>query len=195
MEEIQDQAAPSRLYEVTREYKLFHGSDTQPTSEVTAQIDFAHPNIKPYKILQTSGASRGEEMVRELLERETDSSKAGRRSEIRRMNYDFVFLRQETVGVLPEYVLEIFPRRGDPNLLRGQIWVDASTRSVFAELQEYPPRVLPFGSRTFISLCSLRKWPECGYQVTFDAIATVRLFGEYTLAGRNTRSSEPPPLD
>ncbi len=101
VEEIQDQAAPSRLYEVTREYKLFHGSDTQPTSEVTAQIDFAHPNIKPYKILQTSGASRGEEMVRELLERETDSSKAGRRSEIRRMNYDsFVFGKKPSVFFL-----------------------------------------------------------------------------------------------
>jgi len=120
LEEIQQQnPAQSRPYEVTREYKLFHGSDKQPTAEVTAQIDFVPPDMKTYKIIQARGQSRGEKMVRELLDRETDSAKAGRGSQITRMNYDFVFLRQENFGVVPEYVLGIFPKRRDKNLLRG----------------------------------------------------------------------------
>jgi hypothetical protein len=35
--------AQSLPYEVTREYKVFHGYDKQSTSEVIAQIDFVPP--------------------------------------------------------------------------------------------------------------------------------------------------------
>jgi hypothetical protein len=48
-------------------------------------------------------------MVRELLNRETESAKRGRGSQISRMNYDFVFLRRENFGDVPEFVLGIFP--------------------------------------------------------------------------------------
>ena len=128
MEDIQHQdPAQSRPYEVTREYKVFRGYDKQPTSEVMAQIDFVPPDTKTYKIIQARGNSLGEKMVRELLDRETESSKKGHGSEISRANYDFVFLRRQNFGVVPEYVLGIFPKRKDKYLLRGQIWVDAST--------------------------------------------------------------------
>ena len=128
LEDAQHQdPAQSRPYEVTREYKVFRGSDKQPTSEVMAQINFIPPDMKTYKITQARGNSRGEKMVRELLDRETESAKKGHGSEINRSNYDFVFLRQETFGVVPEYVLGILPKRKDKFLLRGQIWVDAKT--------------------------------------------------------------------
>jgi hypothetical protein len=128
LEEVQHQdPAQSRPYEVTREYKVFRGYDKQPTSEVMAQINFAPPDMKTYKITQARGSSRAEKIVRQLLDRETESAKKRRGSEISRTNYDFVFLRQEDLGVAPEYVLRIVPKRKDKYLLRGQIWVDAST--------------------------------------------------------------------
>ena len=41
MERTEEQnPALSRPYEVTRQYKVFRGEDTKPTSEVTAQISF-----------------------------------------------------------------------------------------------------------------------------------------------------------
>jgi hypothetical protein len=53
LEDVQHQdPAQSRPYEVTREYKVFRGDDSQPTSEVTAQINFVPPDIKTYKITQ-----------------------------------------------------------------------------------------------------------------------------------------------
>jgi hypothetical protein len=108
LEDVQHQdRARSRPYEVTREYKVFRGYDKQPTSEVMAQINFVPPDTKTYKITQTRGNSRGEKIVRELLARETESAKKGHASEISRMNYDFVFLRQENFGIVPEYVLRI----------------------------------------------------------------------------------------
>src|SRR5579864_4737439 len=114
LEEVQHQdPARSRPYEVRREYKVFRGFDKQPTSEVMAQINFVPPDMKTYKIIQTRGNSRGEKIVRELLDRETESAKKELGSEITRANYDFVFLRQENFGVVPEYVLQIVPKRKD----------------------------------------------------------------------------------
>jgi hypothetical protein len=53
LEDIQRQnPAQSRPYELTREYKLFHGDNGQPTSEVIAQINFVPPDLKTYKIVQ-----------------------------------------------------------------------------------------------------------------------------------------------
>jgi hypothetical protein len=103
LEDVQHQdPAQSRPYEVTREYKVFRGYDKQPTSEVSAQINFVPPDIKTYKITQARGNSRGEKIVREILDRETESAKKGLSSEINRTNYDFVFLRQEEFGLVPE---------------------------------------------------------------------------------------------
>jgi hypothetical protein len=191
LEEIQDRdPAQSRPYEVTREYKLFHASDTQPTAEVTAQIDFVPPDMKTYKIIQARGQSRGEKMVRQLLDRETDSAKTGRGSQISRMNYDFVFLRQEDFGVVPEYVLGIFPKRKDKNLLLGQIWVDASTFRI-RRIEGVPAKSPSFWLKNIHFTLQFAELGGMWVPVTFDAIATVRLFGKYTLAGRNIRSSEP----
>jgi hypothetical protein len=68
LEDTQHQEpAQARPYEVTREYKVLRGYNTQPTSEVVAQINFVPPDTKTYKIIQTKGESRGERMVRELL--------------------------------------------------------------------------------------------------------------------------------
>jgi hypothetical protein len=47
LENVQHQdPAQSRPFEVTREYKVFRGDDKQPTSEVTAQINFVSPDMK-----------------------------------------------------------------------------------------------------------------------------------------------------
>jgi hypothetical protein len=91
--------------------KVFRGNEKQPTSEIETQINFVPPDLKTYKITQVRGNSRGEKMVRELLDRETESAKKGHGSEINRTNYDFVFLRQENFGIVPEYVLQIVPKR------------------------------------------------------------------------------------
>src|SRR5688572_18551360 len=65
--------AQARAYQVTREYKVFRGDDKQPTSEITTQINFVPPDTKTYKITQASGSKRGEKIVRQILDRETES--------------------------------------------------------------------------------------------------------------------------
>ena len=192
IEDIQRQdPALSRRYEVTREYKVFHGYDKHPTSEVIAQIDFVPPDTKTYKIIQAKGDSRGERMVRELLDRETDSAKKVRSDEISRKNYDFVFLRRENFGVVPEYVLGIVPKRKDKYLLRGQIWVDASTFRI-RRIQGVPAKSPSFWITTLHLTMQFAQLNGMWVPVSFDAIATIRFLGEYTLAGLNIPSSESP---
>ena len=182
LEDVQhEDPAQSRPYTVTREYKIFRGYDQQPTSEVMAQINFVPPDVKTYKITQARGNSRGEKMVRELLDRETESAKKGHGSEITRKNYDFVFLRQENFGVIPEYVLRIVPKRKDKYLLGGRIWVDASTFHI-RRIEGVPARSPSFwikdihitairGTERYVDPCFLRRYR---YGAPFRAIHTSR---------------------
>ena len=194
LEDIQRQdPAQSRPYEVTREYKVFHGSDKRPTCEVTAQINFVPPDVKTYKIVRSSGQSRGEKMVREILDRETESAKKVSSSQISRTNYDFVFLRRENFGVVPEYVMLIAPKRKDKTLLRGQIWVDASTFRI-RRIEGVPAKSPSFWLKNIHITLQFSQLGGMWVPVSFDAIATVRFFGQYTLTGLNIRSSESPSI-
>jgi hypothetical protein len=96
--------------------------------------------------------------------------------------HDFVFLRQENFGVVPEYVLRIVPKRKDKYLLRGEIWVDASTSRI-RRIQ---------GITTLHLTMQFAELKGMWVPVSFDAIATIRFLGEYTLAGLNIPSSESP---
>jgi len=192
MEEVAHQdPAQSRPYEVTREYKVFRGEDKQPTSEVMAQIVFVPPDNKTYKITQVRGNSRGEKIVRELLDRETESAKKRHDSEISRANYTFVFLREENFGVVPEYVFRIVPKRKARYLLRGQIWVDESTFRI-RRMEGVPaksPSIWIKGVHITLQFAQLSgMWVP----ISFDAIATVRLLGQYTLAGLTIPVPNPP---
>ena len=192
LEDVQHRdPAQSRPYQVTREYKVFRGDDNQPTSEVMAQINFIPPDSKTYKITQARGNSRGEKMVRELLDRETESARKRRGSEITRMNYEFVLLRQENFGVAPEYVLRIVPKRKDKYLLRGQIWVDASTFHI-RRIEGVPAKSPSFWIKDIHITLQYAELNSMWIPVSFDAIATVRLLGQYTLAGLNIRATDPP---
>jgi len=192
LEDVQHQdPTQSRPYQVTREYKVFRGDDKQPTSEVIARINFIPPDSKTYKITQARGNSRGEKMVRELLDRETESAKKKHGSEISRTNYEFVFLRQENFGVVPEYVLRIVPKRKDKFLLRGQIWVDASTFRI-RRIEGVPARSPSFWLKGIHITLQFAELGGMWVPYSFDAIATVRLLGQYTLAGLNIRSPDQP---
>lgn len=128
-------------------------------------------------------------LVSGLLDRETESAKKGNSSEISRANYDFVFLRRENFGIVPEYVLGIFPKRKDKNLLRGQIWVDASTFRI-RRIAGVPAKSPSFWLKNIHITLQFAQLAGMWVPVSFDAIATVRFLGQYTLAGLNIQSSE-----
>ena len=124
-------------------------------------------------------------MVRELLDREIESAKKGHGSEISRTNYEFVFLRYENFGIVPAYVLQIVPKRNDRYLLRGQIWVDASTFRI-RRIEGAPAKSPSIWLKRIHITLQFAQLKGMWIPTSFDAIATVRLLGQYTLAGHNT---------
>jgi hypothetical protein len=99
-------------------------------SDVTAQVSFTPPGTKTFKITDTQGSPTGKRIVSAVLEQEITSAKEGEQLDISRSNYDFVFLREEDFGQVPEYVLHIIPKRNEKGLLLGDIWVDAKTHRI-----------------------------------------------------------------
>ncbi len=181
--------ALARGYEVTREYKMFRADDTRPISEITAQISFTPPDTKTFKIMQATGNSRGEKIVREILEQETESARDGR-NDISRTNYEFAFLRQENFGFGPEYVLRILPKRKENNLIVGQIWIDARSfrvRRIEGVLLKTPS----WWIKDIHITLQFAEVNEMWICVSLDAIATVRLLGRYTLAGLCVAAQNP----
>jgi len=176
--------ALSRPYEVTRQYKVFRADDPKPASEVTAQISFTPPDIKTFKITEEQGRPRGKKIVNAILEQEIASAKAGHKGTISRSNYDFVFLRDQNFGAIPEYVLHIIPKRKEKGLLLGDIWVDAQTYHI-RQIVGVPLKSPSFWINDLHITVQFAAVNGMWIPVSVDAIATVRLLGIYTLSGRD----------
>jgi hypothetical protein len=139
--------ALTRPYEITREYKVFRADDPNPVSDLMARISFTPPDTKTFQITQAQGSDRGKKIVTAVLEQEIASAKDSNKSDISRSNYDFVFLRDENFGAVPEYVLHIVPKRKEKGLLVGDIWVDAKTYHI-RRIIGVPVKAPLSGSRT-----------------------------------------------
>jgi hypothetical protein len=185
MEQTEEQnPALSRPYEVTRQYKVFRGHDPNPSSEVTAQISFTPPSTKIFEIIEEQGDARGKKIVNAILEQEIASAKAGAKGSISRSNYDFVFLRDQNLGAVPEYVLHIIPKRKEKGLLLGDIWVDAETYKIrqIVGIPVKNPSVWISDLHITVQFAAVNgMW----IPVSVDAIATIRFLGLYTLTGRD----------
>jgi hypothetical protein len=88
--------------------------------------------------------------------------------------------------------LRIVPKRKDKYLLRGQIWVDASTFRV-RRVEGVPAKSPSFWIKNIHITLQFAELGGMWVPVSFDAIATVRLLGQYTLAGLNIRATDPLP--
>ena len=73
--------------------------------------------------------------------------------------------------------------------MRGQIWVDANTFRI-RRIEGVPAKSPSFWLKNIHITLQFAQVGGMWVPVTFDAVATVRFFGEYTLAGLNIRSSE-----
>jgi hypothetical protein len=174
--------ALSRPYEVTREYKVFRSDDLKPMSDVTAQVSFTPPDTKTFKITDAQGSPTGKKIVSAILEHEIASAKEGHQRDISRSNYEFVFLREQNFGVVPEYVLHIIPKRKEKGLLLGDIWVDAKTYRI-RQIIGVPLKTPSFWIKDLHITVQFAAVNGMWIPVSVDAIATVRFLGIYSLSG------------
>lgn len=174
--------ANSRPHEVTREYKVFQGEDPKPISDITAEISFTPPDIKTFKITDAQGSPRGKKIVSAILDQEVVSAKEGHQRDISRSNYDFIFLREQNLGVVPEYVLHIIPKRKEKGLILGDIWVDAKTYHI-RQIIGVPLKTPSFWIKDLHITVQFAAVDGMWIPVSVDAIATVRFLGIYSLSG------------
>lgn len=117
-----------RPYIVTRDYRLFgRESDLQLKSRVIAAITVVPPDFKKYTIEEINGSGWGERLVRTMLDSEIDFARDSGSTDITPDNYDFLFVHEDNLSGQRCYVLQLHPKRNSKNLLRGTIWVDATT--------------------------------------------------------------------
>ncbi len=187
MEQAQEEnRTHTRAYTVTRDYKLFHESPQRPDSEVVAQLSFLPPDNKNFNITQSSGSSRGEKIVRHLLETEKEQATKHNHTAITRENYQFRYLGMETLSGSPAYVLQLVPKRHEKDLVEGRAWVDAHTyliRRIQGDLSKNPSWWL----KTVHVDIEYGPVEGMWLQTASQAVADVRFFGEHTLDSRAVR--------
>ncbi len=170
-----------RAYVITREYRMYAANEQKPSSTVFADVSFVPPTTKDFKITETEGSSRGESVVRHILEHEQKATETGQApGAVSSDNYDFGFLGEQVLDGHRCYVLGLHPKRREKSLVNGRAWVDANSylvRRVEGEMSKMPSWWLK-------SVHVLLDFGDAGgmwLQTHTDARADVRIFGPHTL--------------
>jgi hypothetical protein len=183
----QAMARPQISYQVIREYRLFGAKDSKTDSQVVAEVNFKPPASEGYRIQRYSGSSRGQQLVRGILDHEVEltSHKNNNkdRAAVNRENYTFNYIGEATLDGWPCYVLGVKPRRTDKDLVTGQVWVDKQSfliRKIRGDVEKTPSWWLKKVSITLVFADLDGAW----VQKSMEAVADVRIIGAHTLTSR-----------
>lgn len=178
----QQNPAKARGYTVTRSYKLFHDDEREPVSQTTADISFVPPSTKRYEIIQSNGSSRGQKLVRDILDVETVPGQGSR--EISRSNYEFVLLQQERLGGVPTYLLRMIPKRKQKDLLNGLVWVD-TTMFRIQRIEGTPAKKPSWWLKSLDITLQYTELDGLWLPTYIKTNAVLRWFGSYLLTGED----------
>jgi hypothetical protein len=173
-----------RPYTVKRDYKLFGVERAKTKAQVIADVSFVPPNSKQYAIERANGTGLGERIVRRMLESETAVAKDYRATDFSPDNYDFHLLREEEVSGHHCYVLELLPRRKAENLLRGNIWVDATTY-LLHRVDGRPAKGPSWWLREVRIVLVYSNVEGMWLQTASESTAKVRILGQHTMESRD----------
>jgi len=182
MQAAQSAPRPATPYEVIREYRLLSGQrNSEPDSVVTAAIDYLPPREKSYLIQKRIGSSRGEDVVRKILQHETTmSSQKPAPAAIDTSNYFFSYLGTTTFNGTRCYLVGLDPKRKETELIRGTAWVDAHSflvRHLEGQMVKNPSWMLKKVDLTIDFADVAGVW----IQTAMQAVADVRFIGTQVL--------------
>ena len=172
----------AHAFTVKRDYQLLDKSQDQK-ARVVANITFMPPDQKQYTI-ESSHGGMGEKILRDVLEKETESPRNPDRKELSEENYQFQLLGTEMLDGRTCYILSLHPRRDDKDLIRGQIWVDTETFNV-RRLAGSPAKNPSWWIRDLYILMSFAEVDGMWLRTFTQAIANVRFKGKYEMVARD----------
>jgi len=193
LERQQSGVRPQASYQVIREYRLSGANDSSANSHVIAEVDFRPPASTNYRIQKSSGSSRGQQVVRRVLDHEVEATSNGEqaRTVINRENYDFNYIGEVVLDGRPCYLLGLKPKRKEKDLISGEVWVDKHSflvRQIDGEVAKTPSWWLR-KVRIKLTFADIDgTWLQTG----MEAVADVRIIGPHTLTSRilDYRSAE-----
>jgi hypothetical protein len=194
MQDAQSGVQRQSSYQSVREYRLFGANETNPSSEVLATVSFTMPTGKDYRIEKQTGSSRGEQVVRRILDHEVEESAQppqDRASAITSKNYEFAYEAETLLDGRACYVLQLTPKRKDKNLVAGQVWIDKGSflvRRVEGDMVKTPSWWLK-SVHLKVTFDSVQgTW----LQTNMEAVADARMVGPQILKARTVqlRSSD-----
>jgi hypothetical protein len=182
MEAAQAQARQQNAYQLVRQYRLSGAKNADANSVVVAQLDFVPPGEHSYTIEKASGSSRGEQVVRRILDQETRANEHQlRAAAVTRDNYDFSYLGEAAIDGRPCYRLGLEPKRKEKDLVVGEALVDQRTlqvRRIEGDMAKTPSWWLKKVHVTMAFKDVRGAW----LQTNMQAVADVRIFGPHTLS-------------
>lgn len=185
LERQQSGVRPQVSYQVIREYRLSGANDSSANSHVIAEVDFRPPASTNYRIRKSSGSSRGQQVVRRVLDHEVEATSNGNqaRTVINRDNYDFNYISEVVLDGRPCYLLGLKPKRKEKDLISGEVWVDKHSflvRQIDGEIAKTPSWWL---RKVRIKL-TFADLDGTWLQTSMEAVADVRIIGPHTLTSR-----------
>jgi len=186
MERAQSEVRPQVAYQLIRQYRLFGAKSSSSDSEVVAEVDFRPPSSKHYNIQTRSGSSRGEQIVRRILDHEVEASTKNNEphaAAVNSENYDFTYLREAVLDSQPCYLLGLKPKRKDKDLISGEAWVDKRSllvRRIEGEVAKTPSWWL----KTVQVKLAFAYLEGTWLQTNMEAVADVRFVGPHILTSR-----------
>jgi hypothetical protein len=172
-------------YEVTREYQFFQGEDRgKPDSNVVADVTYFPPDAKQYAIKNATGNSRGEHVVKKVLDHETQMAGQWQDNALTDANYKFSMLGEETLNGRRCFLLGLEPRRDSKELLKGKAWVDTQDFRI-RQLQGEPAKSPSFWIKKLTVTIGFSEVEGMWLQTTVHADADVRMFGRNVLSERD----------
>jgi hypothetical protein len=185
MEKTQARTRPHVSYQVIREYRLSGANDSSANSEVVAEVDFRPPASKAYRIQNSLGSKRGQQVVRRVLDEEIESSSTSNQAGalLSRENYDFTYIGEVTLDSQLCYLLGLKPKRREENLISGRVWIDQHSflmRQIEGEVAKIPSWWLK-KIRVKLQFADI---DGAWLQSQMEAVADVRIFGPHTLTSR-----------
>lgn len=169
-------------YEVTREYRFFEGAlKPIPDSQVIADVTYFPPATKEFSIRNATGSTRGQRVVRKVLEHEAQMASNWRESAILEDNYSFSYMGEEALNGRRCFVLGLEPRRSAKELIKGRAWVDAKDYLV-RQIQGEPARSPSFWIKKLSLTLLFTEVEGMWLQTDVHADAEVRIFGRNMLS-------------
>jgi len=186
----QENQARMRAYVVKRDYQLLDKAE-QTKAQLIASIAYHPPDQKEYNIERSSGGIGGK-VLRDILEKEAESTQQESRRQISPQNYEFRLLGRETVDGRDCYVLSLVPRRDEKDLIRGKLWVDASDFRIH-RLEGTPVKSPSWWIRDIHILMIFARVDGMWLHTFTQAVATVRFKGTYIMQSRDLEYSSTAP--